>query len=41
MNRIKYHTDIEKSALLTNFEKRGWIKGGDDDWNFYWAGSEI
>ncbi|KAJ3318366.1 putative tubulin polyglutamylase ttll1 [Boothiomyces sp. JEL0866] len=30
--------DIEKSALLTNFEKRGWVKGSEDDWNFYWAG---
>ena len=35
---IKYHTDIEKSALITNFEKRGWIKGNEDDWNFYWSG---
>ncbi|KAI8901815.1 putative tubulin polyglutamylase TTLL1 [Globomyces pollinis-pini] len=35
---IKWYTDMEKSALLTNFEKRGWQKGTEDDWNFYWAG---
>jgi tubulin polyglutamylase TTLL1 len=35
---IKWHTDIEKACLLTNFEKRGWVKGSDEDWNFYWCG---
>ncbi|KAH8256633.1 hypothetical protein KR026_008673, partial [Drosophila bipectinata] len=36
---IFYSTDWEKSALLTNFQKRGWLQvpsfGGE--WNFYWA----
>lgn len=35
---IKWITDIEKSCLVTNFEKRNWTKGTEDDWNFYWAG---
>jgi hypothetical protein len=38
MYRIKYYTNIDKSALLNNFEKRGWVQGSEDDWNFYWAG---
>ncbi|KAI9206243.1 tubulin-tyrosine ligase family-domain-containing protein [Polychytrium aggregatum] len=35
---VKWIADIEKSCLLTNFEKRGWVKGTEEDWNFYWAG---
>ncbi|XP_021946809.1 probable tubulin polyglutamylase TTLL1 isoform X1 [Folsomia candida] len=36
--RVLYCTDVEKSVLNTNFEKRGWQQvGPDDDWNFYWA----
>ena len=36
-NRIKYVTDFEKSVLVNNFEKHGWIQcSPDDDWNFYW-----
>ena len=23
---------------MTNFEKRGWSKGSEEDWNFYWSG---
>ncbi|KAI9101006.1 tubulin tyrosine ligase-like 1-like protein [Phlyctochytrium arcticum] len=34
---IRWITDIEKSCLTTNFEKRGWLKGTEDDWNFYWS----
>ncbi|KAJ3196180.1 putative tubulin polyglutamylase ttll1 [Irineochytrium annulatum] len=29
---------MEKSCLVTNFKKRGWQKGSEEDWNFYWAG---
>ncbi|KAI8923889.1 putative tubulin polyglutamylase TTLL1-like protein [Entophlyctis helioformis] len=36
--RVKWYTDMEKSCLVTNFEKRGWQRGTEDDWNFYWAG---
>ncbi|XP_063843784.1 polyglutamylase complex subunit TTLL1-like isoform X2 [Scylla paramamosain] len=39
--RIAYCTDMEKSVLSNNFEKRGWIQvGPDDEWNFYWAGAQ-
>ncbi|KAF4524404.1 hypothetical protein B566_EDAN009320 [Ephemera danica] len=38
--RIAFCTDLDKSVLLSNFEKHGWIQvGPDDDWNFYWAGT--
>ncbi|KAI8800978.1 putative tubulin polyglutamylase TTLL1-like protein [Cladochytrium replicatum] len=36
---VRFITDIEKSCLMCNFEKRGWQKGSEDDWNFYWAGA--
>eukprot|EP00795_Rhopilema_esculentum_P014337 gene14337-5379_t len=37
-SRIRYCTDFEKSVLVNNFEKRGWIPcSPDEDWNFYWA----
>ncbi|KAH6599815.1 hypothetical protein BASA50_002746 [Batrachochytrium salamandrivorans] len=35
---IKWFADMDKACLLTNFEKRGWRKGTEDDWNFYWSG---
>ncbi|KAI8910327.1 putative tubulin polyglutamylase TTLL1 [Gorgonomyces haynaldii] len=38
MPPVKWFTDIEKSCLLTNFEKRNWQKGSEEDWNFYWSG---
>jgi len=25
-NKVKYATDMEKSVLINNFEKRGWIQ---------------
>jgi tubulin polyglutamylase TTLL1 len=32
---------MDKSVLLNNFEKRGWSQvTADDDWNFYWAGTQ-
>ncbi|KAJ8261820.1 hypothetical protein GJAV_G00158790 [Gymnothorax javanicus] len=35
--KVKWVTDIEKSVLINNFEKRGWVQVSDtDDWNFYW-----
>ncbi|KAJ8024263.1 putative tubulin polyglutamylase TTLL1 [Holothuria leucospilota] len=34
----KYACDMEKSVLVSNFDKRGWVQvGTDEDWNFYWA----
>ncbi|XP_064634359.1 polyglutamylase complex subunit TTLL1-like isoform X2 [Lineus longissimus] len=36
--RLKFASDMDKSVLLNNFEKRGWINvSADEDWNFYWA----
>lgn len=36
--KIYFCTDLDKSVLVNNFEKRGWIQvNADDDWNFYWA----
>lgn len=35
---VKYLSDFDKSVILNNFEKRGWISSDpDDEWNFYWA----
>ena len=34
---FKYISDSDKSCLLTNFEKRGWIEGSPSDYNFYWS----
>ncbi|XP_050440530.1 polyglutamylase complex subunit TTLL1 [Adelges cooleyi] len=37
--KVMYCTDVDRSVVLSNFEKRGWLHvGPDDDWNFYWAG---
>lgn len=36
--KIAYCTDMDKSVLISNFEKRCWqAVSADDDWNFYWA----
>ncbi|XP_018331645.1 probable tubulin polyglutamylase TTLL1 [Agrilus planipennis] len=38
--RVTYCTDLDKSVVVTNCEKRGWIQvGPEDDWNIYWAGT--
>ncbi|MXQ92375.1 hypothetical protein E5288_WYG001127 [Bos mutus] len=35
--KVKWVTDIEKSVLVNNFEKRGWVQVTEnEDWNFYW-----
>ncbi|OCT86043.1 hypothetical protein XELAEV_18019737mg [Xenopus laevis] len=35
--KLKWVTDIEKSVLINNFEKRGWVQVTEsEDWNFYW-----
>jgi len=37
MARVKYACDLDKSVLINNFEKRGWVSvAPDEDWNFYW-----
>lgn len=38
--RVTFCTDLDKSVVITNCEKRGWIQvGPEDDWNVYWAGT--
>lgn len=40
-NWVTYCTDLDKSVLTNNFEKRGWCPvSSDDDWNFYWASTQ-
>ncbi|XP_001354608.2 probable tubulin polyglutamylase TTLL1 isoform X2 [Drosophila pseudoobscura] len=36
---VLYSTDGEKSAVICNFEKRGWqqVPSVNGEWNFYWA----
>ncbi|XP_017374383.1 probable tubulin polyglutamylase TTLL1 isoform X3 [Cebus imitator] len=39
--KVKWVTDIEKSVLINNFEKRGWVQVTEnEDWNFYWFVSQ-
>lgn len=39
--RVSFCTDLDKSVLLNNFEKRGWMQvNAEDDWHFYWAGTQ-
>lgn len=36
--RVTYCTDLEKSVIMSNFERRGWVQvGPEDEWNFYWS----
>jgi len=38
MARVKYACDLDKSVLVNNFEKRGWVSVlPDEEWNFYWC----
>ena len=37
---VKWRTDLEKGAISSNCERRGWERSSSsdsDDWNFYWA----
>ena len=35
--RLRFRVDREKSVLINNFERRGWSRAYEDDWNIYWA----
>lgn len=38
--QLKWKTDLEKSVVITNFDRRGWTRitaENDPEWNFYWA----
>ncbi len=30
--RLKWTSDLDKSVLVTNFEKRGWVKSSFEGW---------
>lgn len=36
---VKWRSDLEKGAISSNCERRGWERASsdNDDWNFYWA----
>jgi tubulin polyglutamylase TTLL1 len=35
---LKYKSDLEKTVIISNFERRGWTRTTNDtDWNIYWA----
>lgn len=37
-SKVTYCTDLEKSVIMSNFERRGWVQvAPEDEWNFYWA----
>lgn len=39
--KTAFCTDMDKSVIVHNFEKRGWSQvGPEDDWNFYWAATQ-
>ncbi|CAF3321127.1 unnamed protein product [Rotaria socialis] len=38
MARVRCCTDLDKTVLTQNFDKRSWCSvSPDEDWNFYWA----
>nr|CAI5858997.1 unnamed protein product [Callosobruchus analis] len=38
--KVTFCTDLDKSVVVANCEKRGWIQvGPEDEWNIYWAGT--
>jgi hypothetical protein len=37
MARVRCCTDLDKTVLTQNFDKRNWINvASDEDWNFFW-----
>jgi hypothetical protein len=37
MARVRCCTDMDKTVLTQNFDKRNWITvSSDEDWNFFW-----
>ena len=38
---MAYCVDMDKSVIIGNMEKRGWVPvGPDDDWQVYWASTQ-
>ena len=39
--QVAYCSDMDKSVIIANMEKRGWVAvGPDDEWQFYWASTQ-
>ena len=39
--QVAYCVDMDKSVIIGNMEKRGWVPvGPDDDWQVYWASTQ-
>ena len=39
--QVAYCSDMDKSVIIANMEKRGWVAvGPEDDWQFYWASTQ-
>eukprot|EP00933_Yihiella_yeosuensis_P071269 TRINITY_DN79470_c0_g1_i1.p1 TRINITY_DN79470_c0_g1~~TRINITY_DN79470_c0_g1_i1.p1 ORF type:complete len:150 (-),score=24.18 TRINITY_DN79470_c0_g1_i1:14-463(-) len=37
-SNIVYRTDFDKYVVVSNFERRGWLRSSNNqDWNIYWA----
>ena len=41
MAQVAYCSDMDKSVIIANMEKRGWVAvGPEDEWQFYWASTQ-
>ena len=39
--QVAYCSDMDKSVIIANMEKRGWVAvGPEDEWQFYWASTQ-
>ena len=42
MARVRCCTDLDKTVLTQNFDKRSWITvSSDEDWHFYWSDAKF
>eukprot|EP01064_Diplonema_japonicum_P001397 TRINITY_DN1089_c8_g1_i1.p1 TRINITY_DN1089_c8_g1~~TRINITY_DN1089_c8_g1_i1.p1 ORF type:complete len:435 (+),score=73.72 TRINITY_DN1089_c8_g1_i1:112-1305(+) len=35
--RVKYRIEADKGVLVSNFERRGWARTHEEDWNVFWT----
>ena len=33
---VKWKIEFDKSVVINNFDRKGWIKTDGEDWNVYW-----
>jgi len=36
-SKIKWKIEYEKGVICQNFDRRGWTRTEDNDWNIFWA----